>query len=198
MQSGLNRRLFLQGLALSCTLAPWLGVGGEGEYRPVRWWGHLDGQGEKIFRVIREFSLKGQKLVWLVDEETLLSSIHDRSQVRRLEEISGSDSRYTRCIQLASSPPYPLENSGIRRANHEVNGIFLTIDLCPSPQGMEYRLFEALLKSDLPRPIPLSLAISGGWLRHHRADAKWLLERERDGAFDLLWINHSYNHFYDR
>lgn len=96
-----------------------------------------------------------------------------------------------------TSPPYPYQNDGVVQADHPVNGMFLTIDLCPSKRFLDKILFEKTM-SLLPEnetTVPIAVAITGTWIKQHKSDFQWLT-RTTSGRLQITWINHSYSHLY--
>lgn len=169
----------------------------QADYQPVEQFGQLAGTPDPV-RLLRAFTLKGEHLVLTLDPDSLTTAIHPREAVTLLDAPPDNQphSRHARALARQLAPPHPLVNAGMRRAAHPVAGFCLTIDLCPAPKPMEQRLFEALLAHDLPRPVPVAIAVSGGWIRRHEKAFHWLGARHAEGALSITWINHSHTHFY--
>ncbi len=72
------------------------------------------------------------------------------------------------------------------------NSIVLTIDLCPSSKPYEKKLFKTLsaLGQQQGRPLPVAVAVSGGWIRKHRSE----LAAIKNMYLDITWVNHSLTH----
>ena len=96
-----------------------------------------------------------------------------------------------------TSPPYPIQNDGLREAEHPVPGFFLTADLCPSKKPLDRVFFEATIALPLKPPVPLALMISGLWIQRHEADLAWLKDQIAAGKLAITWVNHSFTHPYD-
>lgn len=109
-----------------------------------------------------------------------------------------SNTPYMQALNKYTSPPYVLENQGIRRAEKAVNGEFITTDLCPSVKPFEGNFFKELVKlSDKNhRPIPIALSITGLWMIGHPEEFNWLIQQTKKNKLDIIWINHSFSHVY--
>lgn len=90
--------------------------------------------------------------------------------MRELQQIP-----YIKALYRFSSPPYKSENYGITAAEHNVNGSFLTIDMCPSVKPFEKTFFQELVSESkkLKRPIPIAISIRGLWLIGHPQEFAW-------------------------
>jgi hypothetical protein len=96
-----------------------------------------------------------------------------------------------------TSPPYLLQNDGLREAEHPVPGFFLTADLCPSKKPLDRVFIETTMALPLKPPVPLALMVSGLWIQRHEADLTWLKDQVAAGKLAITWVNHSYTHPYD-
>lgn len=96
-----------------------------------------------------------------------------------------------------TSPPYPIQNDGLREAEYPVHGFFLTADLCPAKKRLNRVFFEATAAIPQRPPIPLALMISGLWIRRHQADLVWIRDQIAVGRLAITWVNHSFTHPYD-
>lgn len=96
-----------------------------------------------------------------------------------------------------TSPPYPVQNDGLREAEHPVPGFFLTADLCPSKKPLDRVFIEATMALPLKPPVPVALMISGLWIQRHEADLAWLKDQLAAGKLAITWVNHSFTHPYD-
>lgn len=123
-------------------------------------------------------------------EEPLISGQGEAEEAWRQTPFSHALSRYT-------SSPFPLQNGGLRRAEHPAPGFFLTADLCPSRKPLDRDFIKATLALPLRRPIPLALMVSGHWLQRHQADFSWLKTLAESGQLAITWVNHSFSHPYD-
>ncbi|MBF0180651.1 MAG: polysaccharide deacetylase [Magnetococcales bacterium] len=201
----LSRRA-LGRLLLGCALVP-LPVSAANEprpcrldapYRPARQFRQVK-EGRSLL-VLREFERDGAHRLVMLDPVTLATAIADAADLPSPVDPPATypASPYAQALARQTDPPHPLINAGLRRAVHPGKGFCLSIDLCPSPRPMDYPLFEALLASPLPRPMPVAIAVSGGWIRRHPDDFAWLLAHHRPDAFAITWINHTLSHFYAR
>jgi hypothetical protein len=106
-------------------------------------------------------------------------------------------SRFGRVLFGATAAPYPTRNDGVRRAELPVQGLFLTADLCPAPASkFAGQLFDAMaeLSAEQGGPVPMGVAITGGWLRNHAARFAELVALQQAGKVAVTWVNHSESH----
>jgi hypothetical protein len=95
-------------------------------------------------------------------------------------------------------PSDKLQNYGATAALYKINGVFLTIDMCPSKKFFEKAFFEKLVemqKRNL-KPTPIAISISGLWIVNHAEELSWLKEQSLLGKLDITWVNHSFSHPY--
>jgi len=104
---------------------------------------------------------------------------------------------FSRAIVRHTSPPYPLQNDGLREADHPVAGFFLTADLCPAKKPLDRRFIEATIALPLKQPVPVALMVSGLWIQRHADDLAWLKNQAATGRIAITWVNHSFTHPYD-
>jgi peptidoglycan/xylan/chitin deacetylase (PgdA/CDA1 family) len=80
-----------------------------------------------------------------------------------------------------------------------VDGMFLTVDLCPSKRPFERAFFEAVadLAEKNGKATPVALAMTGVWLQQHKEELGWIEREIRQGKLAVTWVNHSYDHPYD-
>lgn len=104
---------------------------------------------------------------------------------------------YIRAIATSTSAPYPLQNDGATRAEKVADGVFLTVDLCPSRRPFERELFEAAEVLCKGAPAPVAVAITGVWLETHPEELSYLKREMAAGKLSITWVNHSYHHPYD-
>lgn len=106
---------------------------------------------------------------------------------------------YIKAIATAKKKSNPLQDAGIQHGDSHDKGINLTIDLCPSHKPLDRIIFSSLVTEfqKIERPVPVALSITGKFLNAHPDDIEWLKKMEENGALDIIWINHSYNHKYD-
>lgn len=107
---------------------------------------------------------------------------------------------YSRAWYKSQANAKPLQDAGISHAIPNKHGIILTIDLCPSKKPLDRSIFLEILHqlSDIEKPVPLAISISGHWLLKHQDDLDWLTKLDRRNKIDVTWINHSFNHYYNK
>lgn len=145
---------------------------------------------------IRRMNIDGEALLLVVAPQSLRTSL-ERAQCWRCAETGESaqaSTRYLQAVRPSRDPARPpaLVNAGLIHGAGD--GAFITGDLCPSPKPLDRGFFEKLATQGPHTPV--TLAISGAWLAHHRGDFGWLREKARSGALDIAWANHSYSHPY--
>ena len=104
---------------------------------------------------------------------------------------------FMKALERYDSPPYPLQNGGAIRAGSQVDGVFLTVDLCPSRRPFERELFQLLAGSGKGVPVPVTLAVTGLWLKKHPEELSYLRRESAAGRLAITWMNHSFHHSYD-
>lgn len=107
---------------------------------------------------------------------------------------------YLQALIKYTSLPNTLQNNGIVQVARPVNGVFLTVDMCPSRKPFEATFFQDLTaRAALTHhPIPIAIAITGLWILGHPDEFNWLLKQVAANKLQITWINHSFSHQYYR
>ncbi len=166
----------------------------------------LDEEGD-LYIAIRSYEMDSKHYFLIVNPNTLKTYQRASSELRyRYQEGNGNG--YIKEIQVSNTPYYKAlakyndsssseneETQTILSHGEENNGIFLTIDMCPSAKKFEKDFFESLLKyaENKSNPIPLAICISGLWLLQHEQELNWLANQD---LFNITWVNHSFSHLY--
>jgi hypothetical protein len=106
------------------------------------------------------------------------------------------ETSFARALARQTAPPFPLQNDGLREAEHPVPGFFLTADLCPAKRPLDRGFIESLKALPLKQPVPLALMVSGLWIERHPDDFAWLRNQVAAGKLAITWGNHSFTHAY--
>ncbi|MCC6501858.1 MAG: polysaccharide deacetylase family protein [Deltaproteobacteria bacterium] len=104
---------------------------------------------------------------------------------------------YARALKKYNKPYPGSQNAGLTRGARD--GLYLTVDLCPSTKKMDAQLFKAISELDYlkEKPLPVAIAVSGMWIQRHEDELASILELERKGAISITWVNHTMTHPYD-
>jgi len=113
-----------------------------------------------------------------------------------LDVMDLSDSLYNRTLKAATSAPFLLSDDGVKHEFNQRQSLYLTADLCPSHHPIDQQLFEKIQGG--VKPVPIALSVSGKWLHNHQTDLRYVLRMEEKGLLKITWVNHTYNHPYDK
>lgn len=90
------------------------------------------------------------------------------------------------------------KSSGLSHLLAKKRGIVLSVDLCPSYKPLDRvlvkRVWEAFQIDG--RPVPVSFAVSGAWIRRHPKELAWLVAQADSGRINPTWIDHTDKHRY--
>jgi hypothetical protein len=160
---------------------------------------------------IRMYYVQDIAYFLLVDPNTFVTKIIPLTNFksRRLSSVavpgyytmaSLQNTSYLKALERYSSPPYLLQNYGLTHSQHPMQGVFLTIDMCPSGKSFEEIFFKALVarSNKTKNPIPIGLSMSGLWMTSHDKELNWLIAQSKANKLAITWINHSFSHIYYR
>src|SRR3972149_5403391 len=156
------------------------------------------GDGKVIKIAIREFVRNGKKQVLYVDPETFSTGalIWDETAFKKKPLSGVQETPFVKALDRYDSVPITLQNHGLKKAEAEKNGFFLTVDLCPSKKPLDKGIFtRAMELSRDKEPVPIGVAISGKWIKKHGEEFRWLVKEK---GLRVTWINHSYTHPYSK
>ncbi len=149
--------------------------------------------------VLRKFS-ENHKIKYLAVNPSNLQTkiISGNVKKQSLKEIikQFKNTKYIKLLKTSLNNKKPLQNAGIKKFK-ESKCIFITTDLCPSNKQMEYSFYKNISKYS-NKPVPIGIAISGKWILKHKNELNLLLKLESANNISITWINHSYNHFYNK
>jgi hypothetical protein len=152
--------------------------------------------------ILRKFLMDGRVHYLAVEPSSLMTSIQEAKGLK-VDEYSWEmiraaykNSAYIRAIEDAESKSLPLQDAGLTHFFTDQAGVNLTVDLCPSQNPLDRRLFSELIKSfeQIEKPLPVAVALTGLWMEKHEEDLEWLKELQKQKAIDFTWVNHSYHH----
>ena len=149
---------------------------------------------------IRGFKKDGVEHRLAVDAESFASFDVPAAQLFPVKDAPADSFRRTRlgrAVYRHTAPPYRLQNGGVTRAENGADGLFLTVDLCPSKRPFERELFEAAETLGKGAPVPVAVMVSGLWLASHPEEVAYLKGEVAAGRLAVTWVNHSWHHHYD-
>jgi hypothetical protein len=161
---------------------------------------------DKPYFALRRLVQDNKVMYLILDPENLsVSLIPDRRLNLKPDSLKGlinkyPASNYSKAWYKAQTSSRSLQDAGISHAIPDRHGIVLTIDLCPSLKPLDRVLFLDVLKemSDLEKPVPMAISVSGHWILKHQEDMNWLMELNQRNKIRVTWVNHSFNHYYHK
>jgi peptidoglycan/xylan/chitin deacetylase (PgdA/CDA1 family) len=167
------------------------------DYRPLFLEGRTSSGEMRI--AIRQFRKDNLPYLLLVNPFSLETSTVPGDSFSPLGDKSAAMSRgtpYISALERHNVPPWKLQNYGMAHAHKPVQGVFLTVDMCPSAKPFERDFFEYLAEISKKRGkvAPVAVAITGNWLLNHREEFQWIVGRFREGKIAVTWVNHSFSH----
>ena len=161
---------------------------------------------KKLFFVLRSYE-QNSKLIYLVlnPDNLEVSLIPDKFLYVKPDSLKGlikglPSSTFSKAWFKARDFDKPLQDAGISHTIPDKHGVILTIDLCPSLKPLDRAIFLNILQemSDIEKPVPLAISISGHWLLKHQDDLNWILNLDKQKKIDITWVNHSFNHYFNK
>jgi peptidoglycan/xylan/chitin deacetylase (PgdA/CDA1 family) len=156
--------------------------------------------GGKVRIAVRRFNSDGNPHFLTIDPDSFESSVVPASGVKTAGASAAAtlrSSRFMKALERYTSGPFRLQNAGATRADGGVEGVFLTVDLCPSKRPFEREMFEAAAALGKGAPVPVTVAMSGLWLEKHPEEVAFLKQEVAAGKLAITWMNHSYHHAYE-
>jgi hypothetical protein len=151
---------------------------------------------------IRRYERGTEHYLLLVNPVTLETATAKASAINLAVNVTPAavrDTPFARAVARYTSPPFKLQNHGAGHADHPVDGLFLTVDMCPSKRAFEREMFETA--ANLPPPgggaVPVAIAVTGLWMEEHKGELAWLAGEVKNGRLAVTWVNHSYRHPYE-
>ncbi len=148
----------------------------------------------KKYRLIRSFIQNNQKQFLAVNEITLKTQLLKEGSFKEQKGIE-YESKYYRLLQKYSKPPYKLQNYGLTHLSNK--NIYITTDLCPSSKSGYEKQFYQDLSTHYKTPVPVTIFISGRWIKHHQKSFLSLIQLHESKKLDITWANHTHDHYYD-
>ena len=153
---------------------------------------------------IRSFDSEKIDYFLLVDIENLNTKLvkakncyprKNDKEGRYFEYRGFSGSRYHQVLNLYNIiENNNKDNQGLKSINKS-QGVFISIDMCPSINKIEKNLFIKLKEKSKLNKVHVSIAISGLWIIQNKEDFFWLQSLKSDN-FIITWVNHSFTHRY--
>jgi hypothetical protein len=171
-------------------------------YMPFTGWGNTSGNSNEVI-ILRKFSLDGQSCFLILNPRNLVTGIIKSDSIivtqATWEVLRSRYSRtsYIRALNQAAMYMDKFQDAGITRFRYSSKGINFTVDLCPSSRPLDRIVFTDLIAEigGIERPVPVGVSVTGRWISQHPGDLHWLDSLTRTGDLNIIWINHSFNHY---
>ena len=160
---------------------------------------------------IRKFTKDENPYFLVVDPYSLTTAVveaatmYARHPLSDTEEVPGyfewgeiSATPYVSTLLKTTTYNGMLQNGGLTRALHPIDGYFLSVDMCPSIKNFETDFFQKLttIDGENGNGFPVAIAMTGLWMVAHQDELQWLLTMSEQDKLNITWVNHSYSHLY--
>lgn len=154
------------------------------------------------FATIRTLTFERKRARLVVDDHALVTSVvEDEAFVAATRAAAPTDdvegTAYARSLAAVASSGGALESLD---RDAPVAGaaepFALTVDMCQSRKPWDRNLFEwaVRLSDQLREPVPVGIAMTGGWAKAHPGELETIVSWEREKKLAITWINHSSTH----
>lgn len=152
----------------------------------------------KKYTILRSYEIESEKFYLVVDENSLKTKVYKKEFFNKAVKNKFSKSRYQSLLNKYSKNSKSFQNYGVKHIPS--NKIFLTVDLCPSSKkGYEDMFFNKLNSFyKHKKDIPITIFISGKWIKTHEKEFLELLLLQKEGKLDITWSNHTFSHPYNK
>lgn len=150
---------------------------------------------------IRSFKRDGRAAYLVLDPYTFTTYVETSAVdlTRRPVQSVLDATPFISALKRYTAPGRGLRNQGITVAESSVNGVFVTVDMCPSRRPFDKAFFvETGAMAARGKPASIALMISGLWIKRHVVEFRWLVDEQKAGRLDITWVNHSYSHPFDK
>lgn len=194
----------MRSFSLLVNLLIWANTAGLAQLTDYRvFFGSTNRKPEQV--ILRRWQEKAQTIYLTLNPQTLKTAIVSlpSNQVNALTWSSLQagilHSPYGRALRLEQKRDSNLQDAGLERADTTERGFSLTVDLCPSSKPLTRAVFEQLIQAFEPaeKPIPVTITITGLWMKNHKEDLAYLKNLVRRGDLTITWVNHSFHHRYN-
>ena len=188
--------LLVSGLIKGQKIENYVSVLGNGECRK---------NGNQII-VLRKFSQNNKTYYFTVFPATLKTEIVLSDSIKFKQESwqfirkRFSTTPYIDALHQVENYGSGIQDAGFTHFLPSQKGFNLTIDLCPSRRPLDRDVFTELINEvgKVETPVPLAISITGRWMNEHPDDLNWLKELDKSKKLDIVWVNHSYNHYTEK
>jgi hypothetical protein len=164
--------------------------------------GKLKGSGGEVI-ILRQFGMSDHRFYFAVSPHTLKTVVIRADSILvstcswNTLYVKFANSPYIRSLKEADRTSFLLQDAGFTHFKSSNRGIDLTVDLCPSLRPLDRIVFMELMDEigKTEGPVPVAISITGKWIIRHETDLKWLDSLHRSGKLNIVWINHTFNHF---
>ncbi len=152
--------------------------------------------------VIRELKLDGTAARLVVDATSLETAVVSSSALSGGTRAAVASDDFEATPYIASLRDLATTRRALERIDDDAptggarEPFALTVDMCQSRKPWEKRLFDWAvdLSTQTGKPVPVGVAMTGGWAKAYPNELDQLLGWERDGKLAITWINHSATH----
>lgn len=147
-----------------------------------------------VIATLRQLRLDGVEARVVVDVNALVTSVvPSAAWTNATTQTSDDDAPWLRAHERSAPDAYVKLSE--TRAEDGATEIAISIDMCQSSRAWNKNLYDELsrLGDVLGTPVPIGIAMTGGWARAHAAEFSDLQRRASDNLA-VEWINHSNTH----
>ncbi len=157
----------------------------------------------RIKIAVRSFTQESKEKILAIDAETFETEILERAALNAgdVPKVRLAKTPFMKALEKYTEVRDNDNRNGIKHGEDSaLNGVFLTIDLCPSKKALDKGLFQRTIQ--LARlnknQAYAAIAVSGLWIERHGEDLDWILNEAREKKLNIAWINHTYSHPYKK
>ncbi|MCC6137011.1 MAG: polysaccharide deacetylase family protein [Bdellovibrionaceae bacterium] len=158
--------------------------------------------GESVIS-LRSFQLDDTDTNLIVDPKNLQTHIVLSSCLKSCKNITAAElmvHHYGELLGESMAAPYPTHNDGIIVGKNNSKELALTIDMCPSQKGISSNVYNKIVQvaEQTGNAFPVGIAMTKKWMQKYPTHFRWLKQMHQEGKIDILWINHSDTHPYNK